>query len=96
MSIIEVKDLQKTFNVKQKEKGLKGSFKSVIKPKYVKVNAVQNILQLKHIHNSIISIPPSTLITAGAVHISFLSVSLYGNAFREFQSDEATSHALHD
>ena len=43
MSIIEVKNLRKTFNVKQKEKGLKGSLKSVIKPKFVKVEAVKDI-----------------------------------------------------
>ena len=43
MAIIEVKNLSKKFNVKLKEKGLKGSLKSIIKPKYKKVNAVNNI-----------------------------------------------------
>ena len=33
MAIIEVKKLSKTFRVKLKEKGLIGSFKSIIKPK---------------------------------------------------------------
>ena len=43
MSIIEVKNLKKTFNIKLKEKGLKGSLKSIVKPKYKKVNAVNNV-----------------------------------------------------
>ena len=43
MSVIEVKKLSKTFNVKIKEKGLKGSLKSIFKPKYKKINAVKNI-----------------------------------------------------
>ncbi|HIT24116.1 MAG TPA: ABC transporter, partial [Candidatus Faecimonas intestinavium] len=34
MSVIEVKNISKTFKVKLKEKGLKGSLKSIIKPKY--------------------------------------------------------------
>ena len=34
MAIIEAKKLSKIFKVKLKEKGLKGSFKSMIKPKY--------------------------------------------------------------
>ena len=34
MAIIEVKNLSKTFKVKLKEKGLKGSLKSIFKPKY--------------------------------------------------------------
>lgn len=41
--IIDVKDLNKTFNVKLKEEGLKGSLKSIIKPKYKKIEAVNNI-----------------------------------------------------
>lgn len=43
MSVIEVKKLSKTFKIKVKEKGLKGSFKSIIKPKYKTINAVNNI-----------------------------------------------------
>ena len=34
MSVIEVKNISKTFKVKLKEKGLKGSLKSIVKPKY--------------------------------------------------------------
>lgn len=41
--IIEVKNLNKTFNVKVKENGIKGSIKSIIKPEYKKINAVNNI-----------------------------------------------------
>ena len=40
---ITVKNLKKTFKIKLKEKGLKGSLKSIIKPKYKYVNAVKNI-----------------------------------------------------
>ncbi len=43
MAIIEVKKLSKTFKVKLKDKGLKGSLKSIIKPKYKTVNAVKDI-----------------------------------------------------
>ena len=43
MAIIEVKDLSKKFKVKIKEKGLKGSLKSIIKPKIKTINAVNNI-----------------------------------------------------
>ncbi|MBE6157366.1 MAG: ATP-binding cassette domain-containing protein [Firmicutes bacterium] len=43
MSIIEVKHLSKEFKVKIKEKGFKGSLKSIVKPKYKKVKAVKNI-----------------------------------------------------
>ena len=43
MSIIEVKKLSKTFKIKLKEKGLKGSLKSIVKPKYKTINAVKNI-----------------------------------------------------
>ena len=43
MSIIEVKNLSKTFRVKLKEKGLKGSLKSIIKPKYKTVRAVNKV-----------------------------------------------------
>ena len=43
MSIIEVKNLSKTFRVKQKEKGIKGSIKAIFKPKYKNKKAVDNI-----------------------------------------------------
>ena len=43
MKIIEVKNLNKKFKVKEKEKGLKGSIKSIFKPKYKTINAVNNI-----------------------------------------------------
>ena len=43
MNVIEVKKLSKTFKVKLKEKGLKGSIKSIIKPKHKLVKAVKNI-----------------------------------------------------
>ena len=43
MAVIEVKKLAKTFKVKTKEKGLKGSLKAMFKPKYKTVKAVDNI-----------------------------------------------------
>lgn len=43
MNIIEVKNLNKEFKIKEKEKGIKGSIKSIIKPKYKTINAVENI-----------------------------------------------------
>lgn len=43
MAIIEVKKLSKTFKVKTKEKGLTGSLKSMIKPKYKVIKAVKDI-----------------------------------------------------
>ena len=43
MGIIEVKNLSKTFKVKLKEKGLKGSLKSIIKPRYKTIKAVKGI-----------------------------------------------------
>lgn len=43
MSIIEVKNLKKTFKVKVKEKGIKGSLKSIVKPKYKEIKAVNDI-----------------------------------------------------
>ena len=43
MAIIEVENLSKKFKVKIKEKGLKGSLKSFIKPQIKTVNAVNNI-----------------------------------------------------
>lgn len=41
--IIEIKHLSKTFKMKEKEKGFKGSLKSIIKPKYRLKKAVNNI-----------------------------------------------------
>lgn len=43
MKIIEVKNLNKEFKVKEKEKGIKGSIKSIFKPKYKTIKAVNNI-----------------------------------------------------
>ena len=43
MKVIEVKKLSKKFRVKLKEKGLKGSLKSIFKPKYKEIKAVKNI-----------------------------------------------------
>ena len=43
MAVITVKKLSKVFKVKVKEKGLKGSLKSIIKPKYNIIKAVKNI-----------------------------------------------------
>ena len=42
MAIIEVKNLSKNFKVKVKEKGLKGSLKSLFRPKYKQIKAVKN------------------------------------------------------
>ncbi len=43
MKIIEVKNLKKEFRIKEKEKGIKGSIKSIFKPKYKTVKAVNDI-----------------------------------------------------
>ena len=43
MNAIEVKHLSKTFKSKQKEKGIKGSLKAILRPKYVQKKAVNNI-----------------------------------------------------
>lgn len=43
MAVIEVKNLSKNFKVKLKEKGLKGSLKSIVKPKYKTIKAVRNV-----------------------------------------------------
>lgn len=43
MFAIEVNNLSKTFKVKQKDKGIKGSLKSIFKPKYKEKKAVNNI-----------------------------------------------------
>ncbi len=43
MKIIEVKNLNKKFKIKEKEKGIKGSIKSIFKPEYKTINAVDDI-----------------------------------------------------
>ena len=43
MSIIKVSNLNKTFKVKTKEEGLRGSFKSMFSPSYREIKAVNNI-----------------------------------------------------
>ena len=43
MAVITVKNLSKDFKVKIKEKGLKGSLKSLVKPNYKIIKAVKNI-----------------------------------------------------
>ena len=43
MKAISVQNLKKTFRVKTKEKGLKGTFKSILKPTYRSVEAVKGI-----------------------------------------------------
>ena len=43
MAVIQVNNLSKYFKVKVKEKGLKGSLKSLVKPKYKIIKAVKNI-----------------------------------------------------
>lgn len=43
MNIIEVSNLNKTFKIKEKEKGIRGSIKSILKPKYKIINAIDNI-----------------------------------------------------
>ena len=43
MAIIEVNNLSKEFKVKVKEKGIKGSIKSIFKPNYNVINAVNDI-----------------------------------------------------
>ena len=43
MATIEVKNLAKSFKVKVKEKGMKGSLKSIFKPSYKTVEAVKDI-----------------------------------------------------
>lgn len=43
MEIIKVENLSKTFKVKQKEKGLKGSLKSVFRPNIKEIKSVKNI-----------------------------------------------------
>ncbi len=43
MSIIKVENLNKTFKVKAKDKGILGSLKSIVRPKYEVIKAVDNI-----------------------------------------------------
>ena len=43
MKVIEVNNIKKTYKIKLKEKGLKGTVKSIFKPKYKTINAVNNI-----------------------------------------------------
>ena len=43
MNIIEVKGLKKKFKIKEKEKGIKGSLKSIVKPQFKEIDAVDNI-----------------------------------------------------
>ena len=43
MPIIEVKNLVKTYRIIEKEEGLKGYFKNLVKPKYKELTAVDNI-----------------------------------------------------
>ena len=43
MPIIDVRDLSKTFSVKRKEAGLRGSLKSIIRPEFRRVEAVKGI-----------------------------------------------------
>ena len=43
MNIIEVKNLKKQFKIKEKDKGLFGSIKTIIKPKYKTIDAVNDI-----------------------------------------------------
>lgn len=41
--IIEAQNLSKTFRVKEKRKGLRGSLHSIVKPSYKEIKAVENI-----------------------------------------------------
>ena len=43
MAVISVEHLTKSFKVKEKEKGFIGSLKSIVKPKYKEIQAVNNI-----------------------------------------------------
>ena len=43
MEVIKAKDLSKTFRVKQKEKGMKGSIQSVFRPQIAEVRAVDGV-----------------------------------------------------
>ncbi len=43
MEVVKVKDLSKTFRVRQKEKGMKGSIKAVFHPKMTEIRAVDRV-----------------------------------------------------
>ena len=43
MLVVEVRDLVKTFSLKHKEAGLRGSFKSIVRPELRRVEAVKRI-----------------------------------------------------
>lgn len=43
MKVVEVKDLSKTFQVKQKEKGMKGSIKAIFHPQVTEIKAVDGV-----------------------------------------------------
>lgn len=43
MTVINVEHLNKTFKVKEKTKGLIGSIKTIIKPKFKEIQAVKDI-----------------------------------------------------
>ena len=43
MTIIKADNLYKTFRIKEKEKGFKGSLKAIFKPKYKTIKAVNNV-----------------------------------------------------
>lgn len=43
MNVIEVENLSKTFRVRQKEKGMKGSIRAVFKPHVEEIKAVNGI-----------------------------------------------------
>ena len=43
MEVIKTKDLSKTFRVKQKEKGMKGSLKSIFRPQIAEIKAVDSV-----------------------------------------------------
>lgn len=43
MAVIEVKNLSKTFTIKEKKQGFRGSIQSILHPKYRKVKAVKKV-----------------------------------------------------
>ncbi len=51
MFAIEVNNLSKTFRIKQKDKGIKGSIKSIFKPKYNEKKAVNNVSYIYDIYS---------------------------------------------
>ncbi|HLF25748.1 MAG TPA: hypothetical protein VJG32_05385 [Anaerolineae bacterium] len=46
MPIVEVRDLSKTFWVKRKAAGLRGSFQSIIRPEFRRVEAVKGVTSI--------------------------------------------------